>query len=55
MGIGLTSLSIPVQGSGKRRVELRFDRIEHFHGADKRPVSAQLRFLGFKTTAVRGD
>jgi hypothetical protein len=45
---GLVSFKIPVQGNGKRRVELRFDRAVPLPGTDGRPASALIQYLGFQ-------
>jgi hypothetical protein len=44
---GLVDVRVPVSGTGKPRVELRFDRAECLPSPDGRPVSAQIRYLGF--------
>jgi hypothetical protein len=45
---GLVSFSAPVQGSGRRRIELRFDRADNLGAPDYRPVSAQITYVGFR-------
>ena len=45
---GLVSFSAPVQGSGRRRIELRFDRADNLGAPDNRPVSAQITYVGFR-------
>jgi hypothetical protein len=42
---------IPVRGSGKRRIELRFDRADSLPAPDGRPISALIRYVRFQ----RGD
>jgi hypothetical protein len=44
---GPVSIRYPVDGLGKHRVALRFDRAVGLPDPDNRPVSAQLQFLGF--------
>jgi hypothetical protein len=47
---GLVFFNIPVQGWGKRRVELRLDRADNLPEPDNRPVSARVRFIGFRAS-----
>lgn len=55
---GAVSFKIPVQGIGRHRVELRFDRADSLPDPDGRPVSARILYLGFQpnpvSTAVTG-
>lgn len=45
---GETTLRLPTAGAGKRRIELLFDRSVNLPKPDSRPVSALLRYVGFK-------
>jgi hypothetical protein len=45
---GSVVFRIAVQAPGRHRVELRFDRAENFPEPDNRPVSAQVRYMGFQ-------
>jgi hypothetical protein len=45
---GSVSFRIGVQAPGRHRVELRFDRAENLPQPDNRPVSAQVRYMGFQ-------
>src|SRR6266850_3817271 len=47
---GVVSFKVPVQGSGKHRIELRFDRADTLPAPDTRPVSAQIQYIGFRTS-----
>lgn len=49
---GTISFKIPVQGIGRRRVELRFDRADNLPDPDGRPVSARILYLGFQPNGV---
>lgn len=52
-GPGKVQLRVPMpSGSGKQRVALVFDRSVHLPDGDRRPVSAQLRFLGFRGESI---
>jgi hypothetical protein len=44
-GVGF---NVPVTGQGRRRIGLRFDRAVSLTSPDTRPVSAQLRYVGFQ-------
>ena len=45
---GMVAFRFDVQGSGKRRIELQFDRAAHLPEPDSRPVSAQVLYIGFE-------
>ena len=45
---GETTLRLPTAGTGKRRIELLFDRSVNLPKPDGRPVSALLRYVGFE-------
>jgi hypothetical protein len=50
---GLVGITVPTHGAGNRRVELRFDRAESLPLPDNRPVSAQIKYLGFQSSASK--
>ena len=48
--VGTVFFNIPIHGGGKHRVELSFDRAEQLPAPDNRPVSAQIRYIGFRSS-----
>lgn len=46
---GSVTFRIPVEPPGRHRIELRFDRAESLPAPDNRPVSAQVRYMGFQS------
>jgi hypothetical protein len=48
LGPGDADLKIPGPGIGKHRIDLTFDRATRLPGIDGRPVSALIRFVGFR-------
>jgi hypothetical protein len=44
--------AIPPGTSGRRKVELRFDKAQNLHPPDNRPVGARLTFIGFETPGM---
>ncbi len=46
---GSVTFKIPVEAPGRHRIELRFDRAENLQEPDNRPVSAQVRYMGFQS------
>jgi len=49
---GVTVIKAPVQGNGRHRIELLFDRADNLPGSDGRPVSAQLNYVGFQPISL---
>jgi hypothetical protein len=45
---GPVSVDIPLQGEGKHRIDIRFDRAAGLPSPDNRPVSALLQHVGFR-------
>ncbi len=45
---GECELQIPAAGGGKHRIKLVFDRATNLPAPDNRPVSAKIRFVGFR-------
>ena len=48
IGPGSVSFKVPVEGCGRHRVQLKFDRADPLPSPDNRLVSAQIRYIGFQ-------
>ena len=52
---GSATFEIPVHTGGKHRIELNFDRATPLPPPDDRPVSGQIRYMGFRSPSGSGS